>query len=82
MGFFQDGSFLFVYRTEHSDDAKENLLCKWIQMRYVILILIEILETSFYLSLALGQSFGIAVSLLSIQFSNEMEFSQALSPVD
>lgn len=51
-------------------------------MRYVILILIEILETSFYLSLALGQSFGIAVCLLSIQFSNEMEFSQALSPVD
>lgn len=51
-------------------------------MKYTTLILIEILEAGLYLSLALSLSFGIAMSLLSIQFSTEMEFSQALSLVD
>lgn len=57
MEIFQSESFLFVYGTKQSDDAQESFLCKWIQIKSLILILIEILKASLYFSLALGVKF-------------------------
>lgn len=57
MEIFQSESFLFVYGTKQSDDAQESFLCKCIQIKSLILILIEILKASLYFSLALGLKF-------------------------